>query len=100
MIQDWYSITSQALQDLWQGFIKFIPQLIGALIVFIIGWFISVWIGKFIAEILKRIKFDRIFEKSKWDEALTKARLKLVKAAKFVLAKTLHLMGMTAPEQM
>ena len=34
------------------------------------------------------------------DEVLTKARLKLVEAAKLVLAKTLHLMGMTAPEKM
>jgi len=34
------------------------------------------------------------------DKVLTKARLKLVKAAKIVLARTLHLMGMTAPEKM
>jgi len=34
------------------------------------------------------------------NEALTKARLKLMEAAKIVLAKTLHLMGMTAPEKM
>jgi arginyl-tRNA synthetase len=34
------------------------------------------------------------------DEALTRARLKLVEAAKIVLAKTLHLMGMTAPDKM
>jgi arginyl-tRNA synthetase len=34
------------------------------------------------------------------DEALTKARIKLVMASKIVLAKTLHLMGMTAPERM
>jgi len=34
------------------------------------------------------------------NEALTKARLKLVKAAKIVLSRTLHLMGMTAPERM
>jgi arginyl-tRNA synthetase len=34
------------------------------------------------------------------DEALTRARLKLVKAAKTVLGRTLHLMGMTAPERM
>jgi len=34
------------------------------------------------------------------NEALTKARLKLVEAAKLVLAKTLHLMNMTAPESM
>jgi arginyl-tRNA synthetase len=34
------------------------------------------------------------------DEALTKARLQLVKAAKTVLGRTLHLMGMTAPDRM
>ncbi len=34
------------------------------------------------------------------DEALTKARLKLVSASQIVLARVLHLMGMTAPERM
>jgi arginyl-tRNA synthetase len=34
------------------------------------------------------------------DEALSKARLKLVAAAKLTLARTLHLMGMTAPDRM
>ena len=34
------------------------------------------------------------------NEALSKARLKLVEATKIVLARTLHLMGMTAPESM
>ena len=37
---------------------------------------------------------------SRHDEVLSKARLKLVAAAKLVLARTLHLMGMTAPETM
>jgi arginyl-tRNA synthetase len=34
------------------------------------------------------------------DETLSKARLKLVAAAKITLARTLHLMGMTAPDKM
>lgn len=34
------------------------------------------------------------------DESLTRARLKLVEATQIVLAKTLHLMGITAPETM
>lgn len=34
------------------------------------------------------------------DECLSAARLKLVQAAKVALARTLHLMGMTSPEQM
>jgi len=37
---------------------------------------------------------------SRDDEVLSKARLKLVAATKLVLAKTLHLMGMIAPEKM
>jgi len=34
------------------------------------------------------------------DEAVSRARLRLVQAARIVLAKTLHLMGMTAPDKM
>ena len=47
--------------------------------------------------------FHNFYEKCRVvsdDEALTWARLKLVEAAKVVLAKTLRLMGMTAPERM
>ena len=82
-IQDWSSITIQALQNLWQGFLNFIPVLIAALIVFIVGWFISVWLGKLVAEILKRLKFDRLFEKTKWEKALEKAEFK-IKMSEFI----------------
>ncbi len=47
--------------------------------------------------------FHNFYEKCRvisQDEALTGARLKLVEAAKVVLAKTLGLMGMSAPERM
>ena len=42
----------------------------------------------------------RVVSQHTEDEAITKARLKLVEAAKLVLARTLDLMGMTAPEKM
>lgn len=77
MLQNWSTVTLDALQRLWQGFLNFIPNLIGAVIVFVIGWFISIWVGKLISEILKRIKFDKIFEKTKWEEALEKAEFKV-----------------------
>ena len=77
MVQDWSTITLQALQGLWQGFIKFIPQLVGAIIVFVVGWFVSIWIGKLIAEILRKLRLDQIFEKTKWQAALEKADFKM-----------------------
>jgi len=42
----------------------------------------------------------RVLSSEPEDADLTLARLKLVRAAKAVLARTLHLMGMSAPEQM
>ncbi len=77
LVQSWAELTLQALQNLWQVFLNFIPLLIGAIIVFVIGWFISVGVGKVITEILKRIKFNQIFEKGNWDEALAKADIKV-----------------------
>lgn len=81
MIEDWLTITSERLLGLWQGFIDFIPKLIGAIIIFLIGWLISVAIGKLVAEILKRINFNRIFEKGSWKAALDKAEIKADAAA-------------------
>ena len=77
MVLDWYYVTIQALQNLWQGFLSFIPVLLGAIIVFVIGWFISVGVGKLITEILKRVKFNQIFEKGGWKSALEKAEIKV-----------------------
>ncbi len=75
--QDWSVITVQALQDLWAGFLNFIPKLIGAVIIFIVGWFIAIWIGKLVTEVLKRVKFDKLFEKTKWEESMSKSDVKM-----------------------
>jgi hypothetical protein len=77
MLLDWGTVTLQALQSAWQGFLNFIPVLIGAIIIFVIGWFLALGVGKLISEILTRIKFNRLFEKTGWKESLEKAELKV-----------------------
>jgi len=83
IVTGWLDTTIIALKNLWLGFIDFIPNLIGAIIIFLIGWLISVAIGKLIAEILKKAKFNRIFEKGGWKTALEKAEIK-VNASAFI----------------
>lgn len=77
MILDWGTVTLQALQTAWQGFLNFIPVLIGAIIVFVIGWFIAIGVGKLISGILTRLKFNKLFEKTGWKGAIEKAELKV-----------------------
>jgi len=73
----WFDITTSALQNLWVGIVNFFPKLIGAIIVFLIGWLVSITIGKLVAEILKRLKFNQFFERSGWKNALEKADVKV-----------------------
>jgi hypothetical protein len=83
LVQTWADTTIIALQDLWQVFLAFIPQLLGAFIVFIVGWFIAVGVGRLVSEVLNRLKFDKLFDKAGWSEALSKADLK-VNASGFI----------------
>ena len=77
IVQDWSIITLEALQIAWKGFLLFLPRLIGAIVVLIIGWFLAIGLGRLIAEILKQIRFNKIFERAGWREALQKAELKV-----------------------
>lgn len=83
MVGDWYLTTIEGLQNLWRSFLYFVPNLIGAIIVFLIGWFISVGIGKLIASILQKLKIDRLLEAKGLKEALEKAEIK-VKPSEFI----------------
>ena len=57
--------------------IAFIANLLLAVVVFIIGYLISIGIGKLIAELLKSVKFNKLFEKEGWKKALQRANVEV-----------------------
>jgi len=83
IVTNWLDTTVMALKNLWLGFIEFIPSLIGALVVFIIGWIVALAFGKLVAEVLKKVRFNQIFEKGGWKGVLGKADIK-VDASEFI----------------
>ena len=74
---DWYQITVEALSEVLQGFVNFLPLLIGALVILIVGWFIAGAVGRVVTELLRRIKFNQVFERGSWKRALEKAEFKV-----------------------
>lgn len=63
------------IQPFLQQFVSFLANLILAIVVFIIGYLISVGIGRLITEILKSVKFNKLFEKEGWRKALQRANV-------------------------
>jgi hypothetical protein len=70
-------ILQDSLIEIWSSFIGFLPTLLAALIVFIIGWLIAIFLGKVAHRIIKTIKLDLLLEKLGFQKALAKAKLKL-----------------------
>jgi hypothetical protein len=70
---DWLSVIQPFLQQL----ISFIANLVVAIVVFILGYLISVGIGRVITEILKSVKFNKLFEKEGWRKALQRANVEV-----------------------
>lgn len=77
VVQTWAEIVTSSLQTLWSGFVNFLPGLLGAIIVFIIGWLIAIVLGKLAAQIIRALRIDQILEKMGFKKSLEKANLKL-----------------------
>lgn len=73
-----------SLQDLWIRFFGFLPVLIGAILVLIIGWLVAVAVGNLVNRVLKAAKLNDVFDKiSGLRSSLQKAGMEL-NAALFV----------------
>jgi len=77
LLQTWGEVFSQSLIGLWYGFIGFIPGLLGAIIIFIIGWLVASVLGKAIDQLVVALKINRLFEKAGAGEFLSRAGMRL-----------------------
>jgi hypothetical protein len=76
-MNDFTKVTQNNLVDFWDGFVNFIPNLTGALIVLIVGWITAIVVGKIIGGILYRLKFNEPFKGEKWDKAMEQANINI-----------------------
>ncbi len=76
-IQTWGEVFSGSLQSLWFGFISFVPNLIIAIIIFIVGWMVASVVGKAISQVVAALKIDNLFKSAGADDLMNRAGMKL-----------------------
>lgn len=77
MLQSWPDVFVSASQNLVQGFFDFIPSLLGAIVIFIVGWVLAVMVSRAIEHLLNLIKIDRLFKELGTERLLEKMGFKL-----------------------
>ncbi len=77
MLQTWSDVLTLSFQELWSGVIVFLPKLVVAVIIFIVGWVIAVALGKLISQITRAFRVDRALQALGVEEPLNKAGFRL-----------------------
>ncbi|MBI2039007.1 MAG: hypothetical protein HYT22_01870 [Candidatus Niyogibacteria bacterium] len=73
LLQTWGDVLVASFQQLWAGVIGFIPQLVVALIIFVVGWVIAMALDRVVAQIFHALKVDRALQSIGFEEPLSRA---------------------------
>lgn len=73
----WGDVFNSSLQDLWWGFIQFIPNLLVAIIFFIVGWVLGGLVAKAFEHVFSALKVDKLFQSIGAEDLFKKAGMNL-----------------------
>lgn len=76
-VQTWSDTIVASLQGLWAMVLSFLPSLIVALLVVIVGWVVAAALGRVVWQIVAAVHVDQLFERLNFKKPLERAGLKL-----------------------
>jgi len=77
LLETWSSSLRSAFSDLADGVIGFIPELLLAIVIFVLGWVIGSLLGQVVAQVFRSLKVDNLLKTAKVDEVLHRAGFNL-----------------------
>ncbi len=72
-IQTWADVLTSSFQNLWFGVVAYIPNIIVAVVIFVVGWLIGAALGKVVEQILKSLKLDMALKNTGLNDVVERA---------------------------
>ncbi len=76
-VQTWADVITFTFQNLWTGFVLFLPNFVGALVIFFVGLVIASGIGKVVEKLVDALKLDRLLDQLGLGRLLERADMRL-----------------------
>lgn len=77
MLTQWKDALSNSSSNVLDRIVNFLPNLLGAVIVLVVGWLLAVLLEKLLNRVLKLIGLQKLFELVKIEAIVKKAKFKL-----------------------
>lgn len=75
VLQDWTTAVSESWSTVWERFVNYLPNLIGAVLIIVIGWLVGMIVAIIIDRLLRIIGLQTLFEKAKVEDILKKGNI-------------------------
>ncbi len=69
----WADVLSQSFQSLFYGSMAFVPNLVVAIIIFIVGWLVGVGVGRVVEQIVNALRVDQALRATGLEKVLSRA---------------------------
>jgi len=69
----WADVLSKSFQNLFYGLVAFIPDLIVAIVIFIVGWLIGIGLGRVVKQIVDALRVDQALRSTGIERLLSRA---------------------------
>lgn len=77
LLQTWGYILTRSFQELWIGIVGFVPNILVAIVIFVVGWIVGVLLGRVVAHAVGALKLDNALKSANVDELLGRAGFRL-----------------------
>lgn len=76
-IQTWEQVLSLSFQNLWLGVVNFVPNLVIALVILVIGWLVGALFGRAIWQVFRSLKIDEALRRAGFEGFLRRGGINL-----------------------
>ncbi len=73
IVQSWVDVLQQSFSMMLANTVNFIPSLVFAIVIFVVGWFIGAFLGRVVAQAVSAIKVDQALRSAGVGEVVSRA---------------------------
>lgn len=77
VINTWADVVTRSFQDVFFGIVRFLPNFIVALLIFVLAWIIGSILGKALAQIFRNLRFDEALKGAGLERTVERAGYRL-----------------------
>jgi len=77
LLNTWSEVLTLSFQNLWMGVVNFVPNLVVAIVILVLGWLIGALLGRAVWQVFRSLKVDEALRRAGFESFLRRGGIEL-----------------------